>query len=150
MQSCAVSTGKIQEIKCHSGMEKRDILKDQIEQLGKVLARILSQLEGLKSEVQISQGIDLASEQLRCELEIEIDGLVNLTKKELEEYLKHRKFTAEHVVLLSACLKEIGKVQMEKKNNDAIIKFEKAIELLDIADEISQTVSFDRINRKNE
>ena len=58
-------------------MEQRDLLKDQIEQLGKVLAKILPDFLGLKSEGQISQGIEITNHRLRSELDIEIEELKN-------------------------------------------------------------------------
>ena len=131
-------------------MEQRDLLKDQIEQLGKVLANILSDLLGLKSKGQTSQGIEITNQRLQSELDIEIEKITTLTKKELKDYLKNRHLKAEHLEILSECLKEIGKGEIEKNKQATKVKLEKAIELLDIADEISKTMSFDRINKKNE
>ena len=131
-------------------MEQRDLLKDQIEQLGKVLANILSDLLGLKSKGQTSQGIEVTNQRLQSELDIEIEKITTLTKKELKDYLKNRHLKAEHLEILSECLKEIGKGEIEKNKQATKVKLEKAIELLDIADEISKTMSFDRINKKNE
>ncbi|NLX72413.1 MAG: hypothetical protein GXY94_03805 [Bacteroidales bacterium] len=131
-------------------MEQRDLLKDQIEQLGKVLANILSDLLGLKSKGQTSQGIEATNQRLQGELDIDIEKITTLTKKELKDYLKNRHLRAEHLEILSECLKEIGKGKIEENKKDAKMKLEKAIELLDIADEISKTMSFDRINKKKE
>jgi hypothetical protein len=131
-------------------MEQRDLLKDQIEQLGKVLANILSDLLGLKSKGQTSQGIEATNQRLQGELDIDIEKITTLTKKELKDYLKNRHLRAEHLEILSECLKEIGKGKIEENKKGAKMKLEKAIELLDIADEISKTMSFDRINKKKE
>ena len=131
-------------------MEQRDLLKDQIEQLGKVLAKILSDFLGLKSTGNVTQGIEISNERFQSELDIDIEKLVTFNKSELKEYLEAHKLTASHLETLSEYLKEIGKVQIEKNSDDAKIKLNKASELLDIADEISKTMSFDRINKKNE
>lgn len=131
-------------------MEQRDLLKDQIEQLGKILANILSNLLGLKSEGQASQGIEITNQRLQGELDIKIEKITTLTKKELKDYLKNRHLKAEHLEILSECIKEIGKGEIEKNIKDAKMKLEKSIELLDIADEISKTMSFERINNKKE
>ena len=131
-------------------MEQRDLLKDQIEKLGKVLANILSGLLGLKSKGQTSQGIEITNQRLQSELDIEIEKITTLSKKELKDYLKNRHLKAEHLEILSECLKEIGKGEIEKNKQATEVKLEKAIELLDIADEISKTMSFDRINKKND
>ena len=131
-------------------MEQKDLLKDQIEQLGKILANILSNLLGLKSEGQAFQGIEITNQRLQGELDIEIEKITTLTKKELKDYLINRHLKAEHLEILSECIKEIGKVEIEKNIKDAKMKLEKSIELLDIADEISKTMSFERINKKKE
>lgn len=131
-------------------MENRDLLKDQIEQLGKVLAKILSNFLGMKSKGQIMQGIEITNKHLQSELDLDIDKITTLNKKELKAYLEDRKLTAGHLELLSECLKEIGKGEFERDKNDAKVKLEKASEILEIADEISKTMSFDRINKRNE
>ncbi len=82
-------------------MEQRDLLKDQIEQLRKVLAKVLSDFAGLKSKGNVALGIEVSNECLQSEIDIDIEKLINLTKQELKEYLKARKLTAEHLEILS-------------------------------------------------
>ena len=130
-------------------MEQRDLLKDQIEQLGKVLAKILSDFPGLKSSNNVAQGIEISNERLQNEANINIDKLITLHKAELAEYVKNRKLTEDHLETLSEYLKEAGKAIAESNKNEAQSYLEKAIELLDIADETSKTMSFDRVNKKN-
>ncbi len=131
-------------------MEQRDFLKDQIEQVGKILAEILSGFLGMKSKGLVSEGIEITDQRLQSELNIEIEKLISLSKKELQDYLINRQLTAGQLEILSECLKETGQVEIERNRKEAKMKMEKAIELLDIADEISSTMSFDRINKKNE
>ncbi|MDY0280444.1 MAG: hypothetical protein RBR35_07770 [Salinivirgaceae bacterium] len=131
-------------------MEQRDLLKDQIDQLGKVLAKILSNFLGLKSNGKVSQGIELTNQSLQSELDINIDKLTTLSIKELPNYLKSRKLNAGHLEILSEYLKEIGIIEMNKNRENAELYLRKAIELLNIADEISKTISLDRMNKKCE
>lgn len=130
-------------------MEQRDLIKDQIEQLGKVLAKILSDFLGLKSSSNVAQGIEISNERLQSELDIDIEKLITLNKTELVEYLKNRRLTAGHLETLSEYLKEVGIAKTEINKSEARLCLEKAIEFLDIADEISKTTSFDRINKKS-
>ena len=131
-------------------MEQRDLLKDQIEQLGKVLAKILSDFLGLKSNGNVTQGIEISNESLQSELDIDIEKIIALNKTELEEYVRNRKLTESHLELLSEYLKEIGIAKTKIDKSDAYLCLQKAIELLDIADKISKTMSFDRISKKSE
>lgn len=129
-------------------MEQRDLLKDQIEQLGKVLAKILSDFLGFKSNSNVAQGIEISNERLQIELDIDIENLITLNKSELTEYAKNRRLTEGHLETLSEYLKEVGMAKVEINKSEVPFYLEKAIELLDIADEISNTMSFDRINKK--
>ncbi|GAA3560104.1 hypothetical protein [Snuella lapsa] len=129
-------------------MEQRDLLKDQIEQLGKVLAKILSDFLGLKSKGQGSQKIEITDQRLLSELDIDIKMLADFTKKELKNYFIARKFTANHLEILSDYLNETGKVENALNKEEVKIRLRIAVELLEIADEISNTLSLDRINKK--
>lgn len=57
--------------------------------------------------------------------------------------------TEGHLETLSEYLKEVGIAKTEINKNEAQLCLKKAIELLDVADEISKTMSFDRINKKS-
>lgn len=131
-------------------MEQRDLLKDQIEQLGKVLAKILSDFLGFKSSGNVSQGIEISNQNLQSELDIDVEKLKALNKSELEKYFRERKLTEGHLELLSEYLKEVGIAKTRMDKNEATLCLQKAQEFLDIADEISKTMSFDRINKKRE
>ncbi len=106
-------------------MEQRDLLKDQIERLGKVLAKILSDFLGFKSSGNATQGIEISNESLQSELDIDTEKIMAINKTELEVYQGQK---------------------IDK--SDAQLRLQKAIVLLNIADEISKTMSFDRINKK--
>lgn len=55
-----------------------------------------------------------------------------------------------HLEMLSEYLKEVGIAKTEINKSKAQLYLEKAIELLDIADETSKTTSFNRIIKQNE
>lgn len=131
-------------------MKQRDLLKDQIEQLGKVLAKILSDFLGLKAQGETYQGMEITSERLQSELDIEIEKLITLTILETKDYLKNRMFTAEHLDILSEYLRVTGIGEIESNKRDSKLRLEKAIELLNIADEFSKTMSLNRVIKKNE
>jgi hypothetical protein len=127
-------------------MEQRDLLKDQIEQLGKVLANILSDLLGLKSKGNVTQGVEISNERFQSELDIDIEKLLKLENVDLKEYLNTRKLTETHLEILSEYLAEVGQTETIIAEQEPYLI--KAIELLDIADEISKTMSFERMNKK--
>lgn len=130
-------------------MEKRDFLLNQIEQLGKVLAKILSDFLKLKSDGNGAQGIEISNERFQSELDIDIDELLTLSSNELKSYLETRSLTDNHIEIISDYLFEIGKMEFENNEAKEKLTLEKAYELLDVADDISRTTSFQRISKKN-
>jgi hypothetical protein len=56
-------------------MEQEDYIKRQIDQLGRVLGKILSDLTGLKGRGQVNDGIQLANQTLKSESGLNTDDL---------------------------------------------------------------------------
>jgi len=129
-------------------MERRDLLKDQIEQLGKVLAKILSDLIGFKAKGQVIEGIQITTQQLRESLDIDLEKLSGLNKEELKDYMQKRQLISVHFEVLSEYLEELGRAEMDINKEKAIRWLEKSVELLDLSDEISKTASFEQFHRK--
>jgi hypothetical protein len=83
-------------------MEKRDYLMDQIEQLGRVLGQILVQLLGLKSEGRVTDGIEIASQTLKTELDFDIDELLSIPTGIFTSVLvQQKKFNNSHMEQLT-------------------------------------------------
>lgn len=131
-------------------MEQRDLLKQQIEQLGKVLANLLARFIKETDAGNASTAIERTNEQFKSELDLDINKMVSLSKKELLSYFKERRFTATHLEQLSQYLGEIGKIKMTTETDQASICIQKAIEILDLADELSNSISFERMELKRQ
>jgi len=129
-------------------MVQRDLIKDQIEQIGKALGKILVDFLGLDSTAQMTPGIEIANQQLQSQLDIDVSKIVALNDQELRTYLQQLNLTAGHLEMLSEYLTVIGRTKIEANNDTAKLYLAKAIELLDIADEVSQTLSMERMNKK--
>ena len=131
-------------------MQKRDLFKDEIERLGKALANLLSEIVQLKSgENNIAQ-INNYNKRLQQQLNISVDELISLTKPELLSYPKNKNFNANHIDSLAKILVEQSHILIHNKELlQAKSRLNKAIELLEITDEISNTLSFERIALKN-
>lgn len=56
-------------------MEQRDYLQKQIDQLGRVLGKLLADLIGLKNQGEISEGIEIISQKLKDELDLDLESL---------------------------------------------------------------------------
>ena len=130
-------------------MERRDILKDEIEQLGKVLGHILATFMGLSSKGKVSEGIEEVSNQLKDQLNLDFEKILQLSGNELLDYLKQWNITSEHLEMLSNLLVESGRAGLENCEEEAVLRIQKALELLDLADVLTKTVSLERESHKS-
>lgn len=71
-------------------MERRDYLEKQIEELGRVLAKILGEFWGLKNNGQAGRGIEHARQSLNEELDIDLDHLLACDKEKLSEIFSEK------------------------------------------------------------
>lgn len=99
--------------------EHRDMLKDEIEQIGKVFAKIVGSFFQLKAKGNPALAIEIADEQFKDELNLNIHHLVNLTTDELQQYFDSKRLQAEHLKLLTDYLLEVGKHQFQIKDDQA-------------------------------
>jgi hypothetical protein len=130
-------------------MEQRDLIKDQIEQFALALRKIISNFLGYKSEGETTQGIEISNEQISNELNIDVADILSSNESDLKEYFEGNDMTAEHLELLSTYLEEIGRTLIINGNAKSKVYLEKSIELLELADVLSKTISFERMNKKS-
>lgn len=129
-------------------MEQRDLLRDEIEQLGKVLAKILSKFLALKESAGNLQAIQACNQMFRSELDVNIEELTQLKKSQLKEYFEKRHFTPEHLELFADYYTELAQSKISEDRIIAKEFLKKTYEILDIADEISNTFSLSRLEKK--
>lgn len=72
-------------------MEQHDYLQRLIEQLGRVLGKVSSYLLGLKNRGQIEEGIEITSQALKGELDLDIQELTDIPADNFIETLKAKK-----------------------------------------------------------
>lgn len=72
-------------------MPQEDYIKREIDKLGKVLAKVLAGLLGLKSEGKLSDGIAVTNQSLKAELDFDLDTLLALPENELLPFLAGTK-----------------------------------------------------------
>jgi len=128
-------------------MEKRDYLMHQIEQMGKVLAQVVATFLRLKSKGKVEEGIVKCNEELQNELDIDMESLARLDKIALKDFFADRKFTPAHLETLSNYMEEVGKSLDVQEPKRGIRFLKKAIQILELADEMTGTFSFERMQR---
>ena len=124
-------------------MQQRDFIKEQIEQLGRSLGKILAVFLGYKTQGTITQGIEITNQQLQSELDIDVEKLVGLNANELKAFLDSKHLKGLHLDLLAEYFFDIGQSKHNQKT--AIPYYETAIRLIDLAAIYSNTLTFERM-----
>jgi len=132
-------------------MQQRDILLDEIQQFSRVLAKLMFGFLDLKAKGDITLAIQTTNQQLKSELDIDIDALINFTEEELENYAEEKQLTDNHLDELAKYLYELGEIEQKKNNLHKARKyFEAAKKLIETTDKISKTYVFERATFKQE
>ena len=116
-------------------MIQRDLIQKQIEQLGRVLGKIITSFLGLKTSGNVMEGFAVANEQFKRELDIDIDRLLRMNKAMMSDYLEVRPFTSTHLEEIAEYIEVLGDHQSD--NAARTSTFGTAINLLEIANERS-------------
>lgn len=123
--------------------EHRDMLKDEIEQIGKVFAKIIGSFFQLKAKGNPALAIEVTNEQFKDELNLNIHHLINLTTDELQLYFDSKRLQAEHLKLLTDYLLEVGKHQLKVKAIEATKTLTKVLEIEDLMQQSKNANLFD-------
>ena len=91
-------------------MHQRDLLKEQIEQLGRVLAKVLADFIGWKNQGDVSIAIQQVQQVVQEELDIDLSELVQFDEDAFLDWIKGRGHLQEKALehLGYLCF-EIGK-----------------------------------------
>jgi hypothetical protein len=130
-------------------MEQEDYLKKQIDQLGRVLGKILSDLLGYMSRGEAAQGIEAVRRDLKTGLGLDVDELLSLPAGQFLETLRTEK------KLNSAALEKLSEILLLMAGNPepgmktgpaARSLLEKALVLDEFLETASTTYSMERKN----
>ena len=128
------------------GFERRDFLKKQIDQLGRVLGKMLADLLGLKQQGQVSEGLKMVDETMQKVLSLNLISLVAVNPKELAGWLqREHQFTPEHLEPMANILYEAAEgflLQNDAKTAKAL--WERALALYEHLEASESTFSFER------
>ena len=129
-------------------MEKRDYIKDQIEQLGKMLGLVVAKFMGLKSEGKAEQGIEVSQQTLKSELDLDVDKILALDPPALTEYLADRHLNGDHTEKLADYFIAIADYKLSLDEETAVLYYEKVLQLYGIIDATSHLYAFERFNKE--
>lgn len=129
-------------------MEQRDYLKDQIDQMGKVLAKILGDLMGLKTKNDPQKTLAHVDQELKTQVDFELENFLKMSADERRVYAEREVFAASNLETLAEILREMGAVASENSSNYVSDYFKAARDMLNCADEKSGAISLERIQKK--
>ncbi len=122
-------------------MEQQDYLKKQIDQLGQVLAKILSDLLGLKNKGQINNEIELTNQTLKTEIDFDIQELLDIPTDDFVNTLKKQKnLTNDNL----AKLVEILLLIADNGQTDNKKLYEKCLTIYEYLEKAENIYSLDR------
>lgn len=127
-------------------MAFRDLLVEQAEQLGKAIGKVYADLLRLKSAGKVALGIEVSNQELKSEVDIDVAQIMATDKEALKQYFNKRRFGPQHLEMLGAYFKEAGEALINTQADKAKAYLGKALELLEVADETTQTISLIRMN----
>ena len=123
-------------------MIQRDLIQQQIEQLGRAIGKIITGFLGLKSQGKVALGFEIANEQFNQELDIDIDKILGMDKVVLNDYLKDKPFAEGHLVQIADYVELLGEHQSD--NVGKANAFNTSLNLLEIANEQSAVYDMNR------
>lgn len=129
-------------------MRQDDYFLNQLDILGRVLGKALADILRLKKQGQVMDGIEITSQALKAELDLDLSELLAIpNEKFIETLLTNEKNKLEHLEKLAEILYELGNGLHENNNQNRKIYFEKANLLFEYVNKHSTTYSIDRMNK---
>lgn len=131
---------------------RQDYLKKQIDQMARVLAKLLGDIIGLKNDMRISEAEEIVNTVSEKDLGFNFDEVIQKENEELLNYLLNEKqFSTETIEAIANILYELGEIMGDK--NKQLNYFKKAILLFEHLNKERKTFSFDfmlKINKMKE
>jgi hypothetical protein len=126
-------------------MKQDDFFLKQIDLLGKILGKILSELLNKRNSSEIFDIYNFSSEKLKQELNVELDFLLSLNEKELIDYISiDKQFENIHIEKIGEIFFTIGNYSNNENSKKCL---QKSLELYNYINSKSTTYSFERIKK---
>lgn len=123
-------------------MIQRDLIKDQIEQMSRVLASVLGKMIGISEGVNIDLLEEIKAE-INNELAIDIDGLLKLDDSIMLQLLDDHNFESQHYYQLAQILNTIASRAIDEEEQKKI--FQQALILAQQSLDSSDVYDFEKV-----
>lgn len=125
-------------------MEQRDLIKDQLEIFGKALSKVLGNFLGLKNAPNSDLTFEQTNQQLKTELDIDVDLILGFSQQQLTTYLLEKKIPPPHLETLIEYFVEMGEHTLKQDTAKGKSILTKTLEMYKVLDLNTNTYSFER------
>ena len=126
-------------------MRQDDYFLRQIDILGRILGKILTDLLKKKGTGEIMDSVEVTAQALKSELDIDLNSLLLVNNENLVEFLKtEKKFGEQHLEKMAELFFILGQ---DLKNEKALLFLEKSVTIYEYLNKTSSTYSLDRIHK---
>ena len=126
-------------------MRQDDYFLRQIDILGRILGKILTDLLKKKGTGEIMDSVEVTAQALKSELDIDLNSLLLVNNENLVEFLKtEKKFGEQHLEKMAELFFILGQ---DLKNEKVLLFLEKSVTIYEYLNKTSSTYSLDRIHK---
>ena len=126
-------------------MKQDDYFLKQIDLLGRILGKIVSDLLKLKSKGEIMESIEITTQALKNELDLNLNEILLLNNDKFVTFLKEeKKFNSEHLEKIAEILFVLGHDHVSENRINIL---EKSLTIYEYLNRNSMTYSPERIKR---
>lgn len=131
-------------------MEQQDYLKRQIDQMARVLGKIIADITGLKDQGKVNEGMEIADQTLKSELTMDMGDLLKIPKDEfIDTLLNKKQLQPENLEQFAEMLSELADGWLKQDAGEkAKDLYEKALAIYDYIEETGSAFSFARNMKK--
>ncbi len=130
-------------------MERRDLIMDEIEQLGQILEAIISRYFGMKSKpyTSVNESIAIANVAFLSKANLDVDQLLKTPINRLANYFDKSRFTSRQLEIIADYIADIGKEKLLLNAIDSQQNIQTSIEIYRIVDVLSENYSLKRAQK---
>ena len=130
-------------------MIQRDFIKRQLEELGRAIAKVISDMQKLKVAGNVNDGIRLAQETLKSTFDLDMENLQSLPiDKFTETLITEKNLSIVHLNYLGNLLCATAEMFDQKKDTAKAKKlYQKALAIFHYVDHNERTFSVERNNK---
>ena len=126
-------------------MRQDDYYLKQIDLLGKILGKIVSDILKTNSTDDVMEGFEAAAQALKNEVGINLNDLLNKNNDEIVTFLQQdKKLNNNHLEKLAEILFELGKEHHSEYKKNLV---EKSLTIYSFVNNNSSTYSIERVNK---